>query len=82
MAGHDWWHLLHLCLGRIGGLFARDPMAPLVQSLLYVAAITLTIRRSRWGYFIGAATAGLWDMLALFASPLSPRSSITQTGPT
>ena len=42
----------------------------LLQSSLYVAVIMLTIRRSRWGYFIGASTAGLWDLLALFASPL------------
>ena len=42
----------------------------LAQSSLYVAAITFSIRRSRWGYFIGASTAGLWDLLALFASPL------------
>ena len=42
----------------------------LVQSSLYVAAITFSIRRSRWGYFIGASTASLWDLLALFASPL------------
>ena len=74
-AGPDW-------LVTIGGTFFIFALAVsaaflpeirwlhLVQSLLYVAAITLTIRRSRWGYFIGAATAGLWDMLALFASPL------------
>ncbi len=42
----------------------------LVQSSLYLATITLSLRRSRWGYFIGASTAGLWDILALFASPL------------
>jgi len=40
----------------------------LVQSWLYVAAITFSLRRNRWGYFIG--NAGLWDLLALFASPL------------
>ena len=42
----------------------------LVQSSLYVAAITFSLRRSRWGYFIGASTAGFWDLLVLFASPL------------
>jgi len=41
-----------------------------VQSSLYVAAIMFSLRQSRWGYFIGASTAGLWDLLALFASPL------------
>ena len=42
----------------------------LVQSSLYVAAIAFSLRRSRWGYFIGASTAGFWDLLVLFASPL------------
>jgi len=42
----------------------------LVQSSLYVAAITLSLQRNRWGYFIGSSTAGLWALLALFASPL------------
>jgi hypothetical protein len=42
----------------------------LVQSSLYVAAIAFSLQRSRWGYFIGTSTAGLWDLLALFASPL------------
>jgi hypothetical protein len=41
-----------------------------VQALMYVAAMLLSIRRSRWGYFIGACTAALWDALATFASPL------------
>src|SRR5258708_9206588 len=41
-----------------------------VQALLYVAAMLLSIRRSRWGHFIGASTAGLWNALATFASPL------------
>jgi len=41
-----------------------------VQALLYVAAILLSFRRNRWGYFIGASTAGLWNLLAFFASPL------------
>jgi hypothetical protein len=41
-----------------------------VQALLYVAALLLCLRRSRWGHFLGAATAGLWNALAAFASPL------------
>jgi hypothetical protein len=41
-----------------------------VQALMYVAAMLLSIQRSRWGYFIGASTAGLWNLLAAFASPL------------
>jgi hypothetical protein len=41
-----------------------------VQALMYVAAVLLSIRRSRWGHFLGASTAGLWNYLATFASPL------------
>jgi hypothetical protein len=41
-----------------------------VQALMYVAAVLLSIGRSRWGHFIGASTAGLWNLLATFASPL------------
>src|SRR5258708_21788651 len=40
------------------------------QALMYVAAMLLSIRRIRWGYFIGASTAALWNWLAMFASPL------------
>jgi hypothetical protein len=40
-----------------------------VQALMYVAALRLSIRRSRWGHFIGASTAGLWIALGTFASP-------------
>lgn len=74
-AGPDW-------LVTIGGSFFIFALAVsaifvpqirwlhLVQSSFYIAAITLSLRRSRWGYFIGASSAGLWDLLALFASPL------------
>ena len=41
-----------------------------VQALMYVAAVLLSIRRSRWGHFISVSTAGLWNYLAMFASPL------------
>jgi hypothetical protein len=41
-----------------------------VQALMYIAAMFLSFRRNRWGYFIGASTAGLWNWLVLFASPL------------
>jgi len=40
------------------------------QGLIYVAAILLSLRRSRWGYFIGISAAGLWNYIALFASTL------------
>jgi hypothetical protein len=41
-----------------------------VQALMYVTAMLLSIRRSHWGHFIGASTAGLWNSLGMFASPL------------
>lgn len=40
------------------------------QAALYAATVLLSSRRSRWGYFIGVSAAGLWDALAMFASPL------------
>jgi hypothetical protein len=40
------------------------------QALMYVATITLSLRGSRWGYFIGISAAGLWDYTLFFASPL------------
>jgi hypothetical protein len=42
----------------------------LFQASMYVAAIVLSFRRSRWGYFIGVSAAGLWNYLGLFASTL------------
>jgi hypothetical protein len=41
-----------------------------VQALMYVAAMFLCIRRSRWGYFTGITTAAVWIFLVAFASPL------------
>ena len=41
-----------------------------VQALMYVAAMVLCIRRSCWGHFIGIATAGVWNLLIAFASPI------------
>jgi hypothetical protein len=38
------------------------------QALMYVAAIWLSLRRSRWGYFIGLSAAGLWDYINLFVT--------------
>ena len=31
------------------------------QAWMYFAAIGLSLRGNRWGYFIGASAAGLWD---------------------
>ncbi len=41
-----------------------------VQAALYVATILLSLRRSRWGYFLGASIAGFWTIVALIGSPL------------
>ena len=38
------------------------------QAWMYLAAIALSLRRSRWGYFIGISAAGLWDYVALFVN--------------
>jgi hypothetical protein len=36
------------------------------QAWMYVAAVGLSLRRSRWGYFIGISAAGFWDYGNLF----------------
>jgi hypothetical protein len=38
------------------------------QSWMYIAAMVLSIRGSRWGYFIGISAAGLWDYTNIFAT--------------
>lgn len=38
------------------------------QAWMYLAAIWLSLRGNRWGYFIGASAAGLWDYVNLFAT--------------
>ena len=38
------------------------------QAWMYVAAIILAFRHSRWGYFIGISTAGFWNYANLFAT--------------
>jgi len=38
------------------------------QAWMYLAAIALGLRRSRWGYFIGISAAGLWDYANIFAT--------------
>jgi len=40
------------------------------QAAMYVVAIVLSARASRWGYFIAASLAGFWDLVAMFGSPL------------
>jgi hypothetical protein len=38
------------------------------QAWMYVAAMVLSLRGSRWGYFIGISAAGLWDYTNIFAT--------------
>lgn len=38
------------------------------QAWMYVGAMTLSLRGSRWGHFIGLSAAGLWDYTNLFAT--------------
>lgn len=38
------------------------------QAWMYVAAIALSFRHNRWGYFIGVSAAGLWDYTNVFAT--------------
>jgi len=35
---------------------------------MYVAAIVLSLRCSRWGHFIGFSAAGMWDYINIFAT--------------
>jgi hypothetical protein len=39
------------------------------QAWMYFAAMWLSARRSRWGYFIGLSAAGLWDYITIFVNP-------------
>ena len=38
------------------------------QAWMYLAAIWLSLRKSRWGYFIGLSAAGLWAYSNLFVT--------------
>src|SRR5579864_369446 len=38
------------------------------QALMYVVTIALSLRRKRWGYFIGISAAGLWDYANIVAT--------------
>jgi hypothetical protein len=38
------------------------------QAWMYVAAIVLSVRGSRWGHLIGISAAGLWDYANIFAT--------------
>jgi hypothetical protein len=38
------------------------------QAWMYAGAVILSLRGSRWGYFIGFSAAGLWDYMNIFAT--------------
>ena len=38
------------------------------QAWMYVAVISLSLRRSLWGYFVGISAAGFWNYLTLFVN--------------
>jgi hypothetical protein len=38
------------------------------QAWMYIAALVLSFRGSRWGNFIGISAAGLWDYANIFAT--------------
>jgi hypothetical protein len=38
------------------------------QAWMYIATIALGLRGNRWGYFIGASAAGLWNYSTIFAN--------------
>jgi hypothetical protein len=40
------------------------------QAVMYVAAMVLSVRAPRWGYFIGTSLAAFWNLVAMFGSPL------------
>jgi len=40
------------------------------QAAMYVAAMVLSVRAPRWGYFIGTSLAAFWNLVAMFGSPL------------
>ena len=51
------------------------------QSWLYIATVVLSIRGSRWGFFIGVSTAAFWDYALFFTSPLFSDLVKTPTRP-
>lgn len=39
------------------------------QSWMYVAAVWLALRRSRWGYFVGLSCGAFWNYTTVFVNP-------------
>lgn len=51
------------------------------QAWLYIVTVALSVRRNRWGYFVGISAALLWDYALFFASPLFADLVKTPTRP-
>jgi len=51
------------------------------QAWLYIATVVLSIRGSRWGFFIGISTAAFWNYALFFTSPLFSDLVKTPTRP-
>jgi len=49
------------------------------QAWMYVVAMVLSFRGSRWGYFIGFSAAGFWDYANVFATTFF-RNGLEQLG--
>jgi hypothetical protein len=49
-----------------------------LQSWMYLAAIVLMLRGSRWGYFIGTGAALFWDYVNLFVTTFL-KNGLSQT---
>ncbi len=45
------------------------PTLHFFQSWMYLAAVGLSLRRNRWGYFVGISCAGMWDYITVFVNP-------------
>lgn len=42
------------------------------QAWMYVVTIALSLRRNRWGYFVGISAAGFWNYINLFVTTFFP----------
>ena len=59
-----------LALGVSAAFIPEIRWLHVVQAALYLAAIVLCLRHSRWGYYLGGSIGGFWSLVALIGSPL------------
>jgi hypothetical protein len=60
--------LVYLRSVALGISRAGHPLASFFQAWMYLATIVLSLRGSRWGYFIGVSAAVFWDYINLFVT--------------